>query len=181
MGIDSGIFMFVFKWIAQRIKHKVYTGCNWINLSFTTLANPFFSGWLVISCSAWSSGIWDKIGSRVWNSFLNQVFREIFQAISFKVLFNTRGCICPLRSTKSSWDWCRSRGSVMHRSSIWLYQGCAGQFGVNKIIVNRFSLTLKRTLPISEKGGEAYRSPRFFHFCWRTSVAWLWRSGLQAI
>ena len=43
--------------------------------------------------------------------------------------------------------------------------------GVAKIMVNPTSLNLKRTLPISEKRGTAYRSPRFFHFCHRAYLA----------
>ena len=42
----------------------------------------------------------------------------------------------------------------MHRFRIWLYHGWADQFGVTKTIVISSYLTLKRTLPISEKGGK---------------------------
>ena len=147
------------------MKHKVYTACNRINLPFTTPDYPFFPGLFAISCSTWSCGIWDKFGSRVWYSFLNQVFPEIFLAISFKIFFNTRRWTCPLGTTKSSWDWGRSTDSAVHRSRIWLYQGCAGQFGVTQTVNNPSSLAFKITLPISEKERKARRSPRFFHFC----------------
>ena len=54
---------------------------------------------------------------------------------------------------------------------MWLYQVCAGQFGVPKITVNPSFLIIKSTSPISEKGDKSYTRPKFFQLCWRASIA----------
>lgn len=127
--IDRGISIFFFRINWPRNQPRILQSiCNWINLSPISAAHPFFRGWLIISCSFSCSGIWEKFYIHVWNTFHNQVFPEIFQAINFKVLFSSKRCTCLVGSAIRSWDGGKTRGSAKHR--IWLNQVSADEFGV---------------------------------------------------
>ena len=104
-----------------------------INFSFTTPANPFTPGRLVIKSCIWSSGTCYKLCSPCRNSFWGQTLPETVQAASLRVLLTTRGCSWSWGLTKILFNWGRSGGSVTDNSLTWLYQGCAGQLGVIRV------------------------------------------------
>ena len=118
---------------------------------------------------------------RIWSSYCNQVFREIFQAINFKVLFSTKGSTCPLGSTKAS----EIVAKVEAPLNTGLECGCTKfyQFNLERIrsLPMPLSLLLKELVLSARKRGNHIGDPSFLQLCWRVSVPWLRESGLWAI
>ena len=140
------------------------------NFWFTTSADLFTPDQFVIKWYTYSSDTCNKLCSSCWNSFWGQALHETFQATIIRILFMTRECTWPWWFTNMLLNWGRSRGLVIDNYRTWLYQCCAGQLGVIRITSNSSAFTFNRIFPITEKGGKAYNSLRYFQLCWNALV-----------